>query len=88
MGGEDIDDDKMSKISRALSHRTASKYGYSEYEGVEFQVEDIEANIAHYNLYDIPKEPRRKIKVHKTKRDHNGDLMTHKDQKLAKRGLY
>ena len=71
-----------------MSHRTTSKYGYSEYDGVEIPVDDIENNIAHYNLYDIPMEPRRKIKFHKTKRDHNGDMMTHKDQKLANRGLY
>ena len=50
--------------------------------------ESIEENIAHYNLYDIPKETRRKMKIYKSKRDHNGDLMTHKDMKLEKRGLF
>jgi hypothetical protein len=28
------------------------------------------------------------MKIYKSKRDHNGDLMTYKDMKLEKRGLY
>jgi hypothetical protein len=49
------DQSRLSKLSGAVSHRTASKYGYSEFDGVEVPVEEIEDNIAHYNLYDIPK---------------------------------
>jgi hypothetical protein len=86
---DEIDEeDSMRASSRKTAKRSDWTDEFKSYDGEVVPAEDIERGISHYNLFDVQTEPRRKRTVFKTKRDHNGDLMTHRDMELARRSLW